>query len=172
MPGPGRKPRPAPLDMERVVSCTSVESSVPELALPEPVSKYETDPPDCEPLSARLAAFQQRGQPGTATPSEPCQGPGLMLLCESMARSSACFSFPHTVHKARVPAVQIGGRPSWWVGEPGIHRFETWVQVRRSVPCAGGWPVVRCRAAGVSSWESRPCTAARQSMQSRQMVPR
>ncbi|KAK9836955.1 hypothetical protein WJX81_002590 [Elliptochloris bilobata] len=47
----GHKPRPAALDVERVVSCTSAESPVPELALPEPISKYENDPPECEPLS-------------------------------------------------------------------------------------------------------------------------
>ena len=55
-PGLARKARPAPLDMDRVVSCTS-ESSVPELALPEPISKYESDPPDCEPLGARHCFF-------------------------------------------------------------------------------------------------------------------
>ncbi len=56
-PGLGRKPRPAPLDMERVVSVASAESFVPELALPEPISKYESDPPGCEPLGARPAAL-------------------------------------------------------------------------------------------------------------------
>ncbi len=41
--------------MERVMSVTSAESTVPELALPEPISKFETDMPDHEALGARTA---------------------------------------------------------------------------------------------------------------------
>ncbi len=38
-------------EIERVVSCTSAESFVPELQLPEPISKYESDAGDSETLS-------------------------------------------------------------------------------------------------------------------------
>lgn len=47
----------AATDIERVVSCTSAESSVPELQLPEPISKYESDPGDSETLSEQSQHF-------------------------------------------------------------------------------------------------------------------
>lgn len=79
-----RKARPAPLDMDRVVSCTSVESSVPELALPEPISKYETDPPDCEPLGARHCFFSCADSLNEFA-RQPCHGPPLLHATHSMS---------------------------------------------------------------------------------------
>jgi len=45
-----------PLELERVVSCASAESMVPELALPAPISKFETELPDHEALGARAVS--------------------------------------------------------------------------------------------------------------------
>jgi len=38
------------------VSCASAESMVPELALPAPISKFETELPDHEALGARAVS--------------------------------------------------------------------------------------------------------------------